>query len=189
MGKSLIISKFINKELPKDHESTIEDRYSTMELLQGINTTIEILDTAGEEEYQNLIDMWINYAEGFALVFAIDNKESFNAIKKKYDRIIKLKGYSCPLILIGNKKDQEKNRQVQYNEAKDQALIFNCEYLEISALNDDNCKDPFIKLAHLIVQENNKKKISLPTHKPLPSNEIRTGGLCPSLHNLPCIIY
>ena len=35
---------------------------------------IEILDTAGEDDYPQMLDMWINFGEGFLLVFAINDK-------------------------------------------------------------------------------------------------------------------
>ena len=56
--------------------------------------------------------MWINYAEGFLLVFAINDKESFNALKGKYDRIMKVKGSNCPIILVGNKCDYRDETKV-----------------------------------------------------------------------------
>ena len=43
---------------------------------------MEILDTAGEEDYQNMINTWASFAEGFLLIFAIDDKESFTILKK-----------------------------------------------------------------------------------------------------------
>ena len=144
VGKSSLVYRFINKENPEEHDATIEDRYTSVESIDGINTTIEILDTAGEEDYQNLLDMWINYAEGFLLVFAINDKESFNALKGKYDRIMKVKGTNCPIILVGNKCDLESAREVQEAEAKELAQSWNCEYVETSALKEVNCKTPFI---------------------------------------------
>lgn len=188
-GKTLIVLRFANKELPQnqsDHESTIEDRYSTSEMVGGVNTTIELLDTAGDEEYQTLLDMWINYAEGFALVFSIDNKKSFEALKQKYDKIIRLKGYSCPLLLIGNKKDLESEREVTVEEAKKMASFFHCEYVEMSALNNENCKEPLMKLADLIINNNRKQQEVLQRKRPLPQTQ--SGFKC-SCINLPCTIF
>jgi len=111
------------------------------------------LDTAGEEDYQNMIDMWISFGEGFLLVFAINDKESFNLLKVKHDRVLKGKhGAKCPILLVGNKQDLESERQVTYADAKAQADAWGIEYIETSAKTNFNCKEAFEKLANDIVK-------------------------------------
>ena len=51
--------------------------------VDGQEYGVEILDTAGEEDYQSMIGMWIGFGEGFLLVFAINDKESFELLKGK----------------------------------------------------------------------------------------------------------
>ena len=153
VGKSSLVYRFINKENPEEHDATIEDRYTSVESIDGINTTIEILDTAGEEDYQNLLDMWINYAEGFLLVFAINDKESFNALKGKYDRIMKVKGTNCPIILVGNKCDLEDKRKVTKEEGESYAKSKGVDFMEVSALKTINVKETFVKLAHNLLEK------------------------------------
>ena len=114
---------------------------------------MEILDTAGEEDYQNMMDMWISFGEGFLLVFAINDKESFTLLKGKHDRVLKGKhGVKCPILLVGNKQDLENERQVTYAEAKAQASAWGIEYMETSAKTNFNCKEAFEKLAQTIVK-------------------------------------
>jgi len=50
-----------------------------------------IMDAYGFEDYQILMDEWIKVADGFLLVFAINDKESFYALEYKYKRIKKKK--------------------------------------------------------------------------------------------------
>jgi GTPase SAR1 family protein len=74
---------------------------------------IEILDTAGQEDYQSMLDTWINFAEGFLLVYAINDKESLERLEKTRDRILKLKkGKVCPIVIVGNKCDLENEREI-----------------------------------------------------------------------------
>ena len=87
--------------------------------VNGKEYEVEILDTAGEEDYQNMMDMWISFGEGFLLVFAINEPESFEILKQKHDRVLKGKhGVKCPIILVGNKQDLANERKVTYDEAK-----------------------------------------------------------------------
>ena len=98
------------------------------------------------------MDMWISFGEGFLLVFAINDKESFNLLKGKHDRVLKGKhGTKCPILLVGNKQDLENERQVSYAEAKQQADAWGIEYIETSAKTNFNCKEAFEKLAQKIV--------------------------------------
>ena len=64
-GKSKLIYAFINYEAPSEHDPTIEDRFKTSYNYEGKDYEFEILDTAGEEDYPNMLDMWISFADGF----------------------------------------------------------------------------------------------------------------------------
>ncbi len=116
------------------------------------------MDTAGEDDYQNMMDMWINFGEGFLLVFAINDKESFELIKSKRDRILKGKhGEDTPMLLVGNKFDLASERQVSTEEAKSLADKWKIEYIETSAKTNHNVKDAFNNLALKINELKSKK--------------------------------
>ena len=157
VGKSSLTYRFINYDVSTEHDATIEDRYKSNLNIEGTNYEVEILDTAGEEDYQNMMDMWISFGEGFLLVFAINDKESFNLIKSKRDRILRGKhGVKYPTLLVGNKQDLENERQVNYSEAKEMADKWGIEYIETSAKTNFNCKEAFEMLAQKIVQKKGK---------------------------------
>ena len=123
---------------------TIEDRIINQAKIEDKLYKIEILDTAGEDDYPQMLDMWINYEEGFLLVFAINDKNSFDLIPEKRDHIIKGKQVgSCPMILVGNKQDLTNNREVSYDDAKQLADSWNIDYIETSAKTNFNCKKAF----------------------------------------------
>ena len=82
------------------YDPTIEDIYHTNIEIDGKYHKLEIPDTAGEEDYQNLLNEWIMFADGFILVFGIDDYECFENIKNKYNRIRKLGKEKNPMILV-----------------------------------------------------------------------------------------
>ena len=126
--------------------------------IEGKVYEVEILDTAGEEDYQNMMDMWISFGEGFLLVFAINDYESFELLKGKYERILKGKhGTACPILLVGNKQDLANERKVQFDEAKKLADSWKINYMETSAKTNFNCKEAFESLAAEIVKSKNKE--------------------------------
>jgi len=49
--------------------------------LQGDEVQIDILDTAGQEDYPAVRDGYLKHGDGFLLVFDLTNKETFESIK------------------------------------------------------------------------------------------------------------
>ena len=76
---------------PKEHDPTVEDSYTVIiQTSKGDERHFKILDTAGEDDYQTMIDEWIKTADGFLLLFAINDKESFNSLKEKSQKLKKI---------------------------------------------------------------------------------------------------
>ena len=69
---------------PIGHDPTIEDTYAVMiTTTKGEERKFRILDTVGEEDYQTMMDEWIKAVDGFILLFAINDKESFDELREK----------------------------------------------------------------------------------------------------------
>ena len=160
VGKTSLIFQYIKKSCPTDHDPTVEDSYTTqIRTFTGEERQFKILDTAGEDDYQTMIDEWIKAANGFLLLFAINDKESFEALKAKVVRIKKNNKGDLPIILVGNKSDLESSREVEKQSAMDYAKTIGAKYYETSALNDrnGNVKIVFQQCAHLIVSKFNSE--------------------------------
>ena len=67
-----------------------------------------------------MIDEWIKTANGFLLLFAINDKESFDSLKLKISRIKKNNKEKAPIILVGNKCHLKSKRKI----GKQQAVQF-----------------------------------------------------------------
>ena len=133
VGKTSLIYRFVKDAFPEAHDPTIEDNYKAMVEINNESIEIQIVDTAGEEDYQNMLDQWIDVADGFLLVFAINDKDTFNVLDEKYKRIEKHKEKNVPIILVGNKCDLENERQVTKEEANQKATAWKAKYIETSA--------------------------------------------------------
>ena len=159
VGKSALTYRFICDKFPEEHDTTVEDQYKTVISINGVAYELEILDTAGQDDYQTMLDTWINSADGFILVYSIDNKESFESTKTRYDRIMKLKeGQKVSIIVVGNKCDLEDKRQVSKEEAENYCNTNNIGFLEASALNTINVKESFLCVARGLLQINFPEK-------------------------------
>ena len=148
VGKSSLVYRFIYDKFLSEQEATIEEQFSKTLILENINCKLDILDTAGQDDYQSMIDTWINSVDGYILVYSIDNYESFEAIKVRYDRIIKnKKNKNFSIIVVGNKSDLTNNRKVTTEEAENYCKELNVNFLECSALENINVKETFLSCA------------------------------------------
>ena len=117
----------------------MEDTYTVQidsEICKG--KEFKILDTAGEEDYQTLLDEWISSASAFIMMYAINDRETFESLKDKVKRIEKNGVTGIPIIIVGNKYDLKDQRTVPEEEAKEYAKSINAKYFETSALTDVN---------------------------------------------------
>ena len=161
VGKNILIYKYMHYyELSGVKEITLEDIEDKYQINITINNkpfNINILDTAGEEDYQNMIDICISFGEGFLLVFAIEDKKSFEVLKGRRERVIKgKKRDDIPIILVGNKINLNEERQVTFEEATKLANSWGSEYIEITT--NFNCKEAFEKLIIKIISQSKKTK-------------------------------
>ena len=158
VGKSALTYRYISNKFPEDHDTTIEDQYKIVSKIEGYQCQIEILDTAGQDDYQSMLDTWISFGEGFVLVYSIDQKDSFEVLKDRYERIKRNKeDEKAPVIIVGNKCDLEDKRAVSKEMAQEYAKSEKVQWMEASALKNINVKEAFTAVAAEIVKK--KKKI------------------------------
>lgn len=82
---------------------------------------LEILDTAGQEEYSSLRDQWCRDCEAFLLVFSITSRSSFEQAMVMRDFVLRVKDREVPMVLVGNKSDLEDKREISAQEAEEWA--------------------------------------------------------------------
>ena len=130
---------------------------------------LEVLDTAGQEEYTALRDQWIRDGEGFVLVYSITSRSSFSRIRKFHSQIQRVKESSsagsptgsylaspmsptmpgngqAPVMLVGNKSDRVTEREVSTQEGSALAKEMGCDFVEASAKNCINVEKAFYEV-------------------------------------------
>ncbi|OWK06601.1 RALA [Cervus elaphus hippelaphus] len=134
VGKSALTLQFMYDEFVEDYEPTKADSYRKKVVLDGEEVQIDILDTAGQEDYAAIRDNYFRSGEGFLCVFSITEMESFAATADFREQILRVKeDENVPFLLVGNKSDLEDKRQVSVEEAKTRADQWNVNYVETSA--------------------------------------------------------
>uniref|UniRef100_A0ABI7ZNF5 RAS related n=1 Tax=Felis catus TaxID=9685 RepID=A0ABI7ZNF5_FELCA len=113
VGKSALTIQFIQSYFVSDYDPTIEDSYTKICTVDGVPARLDILDTAGQEEFGAMREQYMRAGHGFLLVFAINDRQSFNEVGKLFTQILRVKDRDdFPIVLVGNKADLETQRQL-----------------------------------------------------------------------------
>uniref|UniRef100_A0A8C6VUV1 small monomeric GTPase n=1 Tax=Nothobranchius furzeri TaxID=105023 RepID=A0A8C6VUV1_NOTFU len=148
VGKSALTLQFMYDEFVEDYEPTKADSYRKKVVLDGEEVQIDILDTAGQEDYAAIRDNYFRSGEGFLLVFSITEHESFSFIIILMEQILRVKAEEekIPLLLVGNKSDLEERRQVSVDGGRAKADEWGVQYVETSAKTRANVDKVFFDL-------------------------------------------
>ena len=143
---------------------------------------LKIYDTAGQENYHSLALNIFKKCRGLILVYSIDNKNSFDNVKEKWIKDIDDYLVSkIPIILVGNKKDLEKERIISEKEGLEIAKQKNYLFYETSAKTGENVNQIFQCLFEQIINvENIEKEDNNNNNKDdgKENNKIKKGKKC-----------
>ncbi|XP_054154505.1 ras-related protein Ral-A-like isoform X2 [Oppia nitens] len=157
VGKSALTLQFMYDEFVEDYEPTKADSYRKKVILDNEEVQIDILDTAGQEDYAAIRDNYFRSGEGFLCVFSITEHESFGSVNEFREQILRVKGDdNVPFILVGNKADLDERRRVSVDEAHRLANGWKVPYIETSAKTRLNVDRVFFDL----MREIQKQKLS-----------------------------
>ncbi|XP_022120821.2 ras-related protein Ral-a isoform X2 [Pieris rapae] len=139
VGKSALTLQFMYDEFVEDYEPTKADSYRKKVVLDGEEVQIDILDTAGQEDYAAIRDNYFRSGEGFLCVFSITEPESFDATQEFREQILRVKNDdNIPFLLVGNKSDLADKRRVPLDACRERAAAWHVPYVETSAKTRDN---------------------------------------------------
>ncbi|KAI9362204.1 ras related protein 1b [Pilaira anomala] len=113
VGKSALTVQFVQCIFVEKYDPTIEDSYRKQVEVDGLQCMLEILDTAGTEQFTAMRDLYMKNGQGFVLVYSITSLVTLSDLTEIKDQIIRVKGSdNVPMVLVGNKCDLENERTV-----------------------------------------------------------------------------
>lgn len=157
VGKSALTIQLIQNHFVDEYDPTIEDSYRKQVVIDGQTCLLDILDTAGQEEYTAMRDQYMRTGEGFLIVFAVNNIKSFEDITTYREQIKRIKdAEEVPMVMVGNKCDLP-TRQVDMQQARDVARNYGIPFIETSAKTRMGVDDAFYTLVREIKKDLEKK--------------------------------
>lgn len=160
-GKSTIVNRWLSGKSPLEphpYEPTIEDRFKHTAFINGREQNVEIIDTSGADDMEDLRAMAIRSAHAFMLVYSVDSAESLAALRHFKAEVSEALGCSfggrsrklkIPMVLVGNKVDLNgpHERQVSILDGATMAKdTLHCKFVEVSGRTGVNVDEAFARL-------------------------------------------
>eukprot|EP01105_Mastigella_eilhardi_P021887 TRINITY_DN5338_c0_g1_i1.p2 TRINITY_DN5338_c0_g1~~TRINITY_DN5338_c0_g1_i1.p2 ORF type:complete len:194 (-),score=71.16 TRINITY_DN5338_c0_g1_i1:39-620(-) len=147
-GKSSLTMQFVQNIFLTKYDPTIEDCYRKQVEVEGAQHVLEIMDTAGQESFTAMRDLYIRNGHGFALVYSIISRGTFNDLAETHEQVLRVKESWCgltdvPIVLLANKSDLADQRVVTTAEGQELAAQWGATFLETSAKQRHNVDAAF----------------------------------------------
>jgi len=148
VGKSCVTIRYLKNEFTEFYDPTMEETYENEISYAGKHHHVEIVDTAGQEEFTSFLDSSLSTGDAFIILYAINSISSWNDLKSLRSKIFqeteaKNSGHRIPIIIVGNKKDLEEERDTPQETAEEYAASIRVPYVETSAKTGYNVHEAF----------------------------------------------
>jgi small GTP-binding protein len=139
VGKTSILTVANTGQFERDAASTVGACFVANNYTFGERSVrLNIWDTAGQERYRALAPMYYRDMDIGCVVYAIDNRQSFDCVELWYDSIVNEVPNRPRMYVLANKRDLESHREVSEETGTELATRLGAEFYEVSALAD--CK-------------------------------------------------
>ena len=161
VGKSSILLQFIDKKFNQTYDMTIGVEFGSKIIeVDDRLFKIQIWDTAGQEAFRSITRAYYRDAAAVLLVYDVSNLDSFQSLDLWLRDVI-LMTNNPQIILVGNKSDLDKEREITYAQGYEFAQKHGMIFIETSAKNRDNIDNIFFTVAKNIVKKIDDKHIDI----------------------------
>ena len=161
VGKSCILVRFSDDLFEDNYITTIgvDFRFKTM-VVKNKTAKIQIWDTAGQERYRSITTAYYRGAAAIIICFDSTNKESFNNLNNWIDEIGKYTDKDVDKLILMNKCDLKKERQIDKNEILNFEKENGIKILEVSAKTGEGVDKAFEYIIEKLIDKSDKKAFS-----------------------------
>ena len=168
VGKTTLLQQYLNGKVTGQSKPTIGADFSKKEILiDNTVVTLQIWDTAGQEKFQSLGYAFYRGADCCALCYDMTNAASFENLDRWKRGFLENAGpsdpASFPFVCLGNKLDQQQNRQVPTSKGEAWAKENNnMMFYETSAIDGNNVENAFKDMARAALKREAQQQIQMP---------------------------
>lgn len=182
VGKSSLLYRYVTNEWDENAQTTLGAAFMDKKITyEGIHFKFQIWDTAGQEKYAPLAQMYYRDANVALLVYDVTSRDSMNGLKDWQNELTQKGPKDITLVIVGNKYDLEHSQQISTEEGQHYAEEHGAIFAKTSAKLNTGVKEVFDTIcAHLI------KKMNLVSPPPAPigtkltqtNQDKNKGGCC-----------
>ncbi|XP_032641486.1 GTPase RhebL1 isoform X1 [Chelonoidis abingdonii] len=157
VGKTSLAHQFVDGEFLECYDPTVESTYNKMLMVGKDEFHLQLVDTAGQDEYTILPPSFSIGIHGYLLIYSVTSLRSFQVVKTLHNRLYESRGKTrMPVVLVGNKADLSmESREVKTDEGKKLADSWGAVFLESSAKENQMTRGIFTKIIEEIDRVDN----------------------------------
>lgn len=154
VGKSCLLLRFVEDKFNPSFITTIgiDFKIRTIES-NGKKIKLQVWDTAGQERFRTITTAYYRGAMGIVLIYDVTDARTFENVENWFQTVTQHANEDAQIFLVGNKSDDEENRQVSKEQGESLASSLNIPFLEASAKTNANVESIFYELASLIQEK------------------------------------
>ena len=160
VGKTVTITKATTNEIPSLYTPTVLDNYTKTVTFGDTSIELEVLDTAGSEDYDQLRPVSYPQTHLFLIFFAVEKRQTFHSIENRWLNEIAQHSPNTKYILVGtiyNDSNPRNTSWVKQEEAEELKMKLSAlEYIEVCLKNQNDVENLFERVViHSILNEQN----------------------------------
>ncbi|MFW9782260.1 MAG: GTP-binding protein [Candidatus Heimdallarchaeota archaeon] len=150
VGKTSILRRFVEGRFLVDYRTTIGLNVLTHNFeFFGNKINVFLWDIGAQQYFKRYRKVYYKGAQAAFIIFDLTNKDSFYNVMNWFNELNEFKEHEISIVVVGNKKDLEQQREVDYEEATTLAEMLSekynkkISYIETSALTGENIEEAF----------------------------------------------
>uniref|UniRef100_A0A6I8P2G1 Calcium release activated channel regulator 2A n=1 Tax=Ornithorhynchus anatinus TaxID=9258 RepID=A0A6I8P2G1_ORNAN len=154
VGKTSLLRRFCEDRFSPGTAATVGIDYRVKTVsVDNAQVALQLWDTAGQERYRCITQQFFRKADGVIVMYDVTAKQTFTSVRQWLTSVEEAVGESVPVLLLGNKVDNDQEREVPRGLgeqlAKENGLIF----YECSAFSGHNAKESLLHLARVLKEQ------------------------------------
>ena len=154
VGKSCLLLRFVEDKFNPSFITTIGIDFKIRTIdSKGKKIKLQVWDTAGQERFRTITTAYYRGAMGIVLIYDVTDARSFENVQNWFQTVSQHANEEAQIFLVGNKCDDEENRQVSREQGEELAQKLQIPFLEASAKTNQNVESIFYELAGIIQEK------------------------------------
>ncbi|XP_072883316.1 GTP-binding protein GEM [Hemitrygon akajei] len=163
VGKSTLTSLFAGFQPNLENCDTPgEDTYERTITVDGEGTTLIVMDTWENKDEDSWVqDHCMQIGDAYLIVYSITDRASFEKASELRIQLRRIRqAEDIPIILVGNKCDLVRCREVSVAEGRSCAVVFDCKFIETSAAVQHNVQELFEGIVRQVRLRKDSKEVN-----------------------------